>query len=421
MFSYYQIYKLFKSAAEDIATFYPEWVRKHPELKKFKLLTDIKKEIPVEDYREKLEGDTSSIFAINDTKRNMLDQFIIEFITLINNSLDVINNVSNIVRRRSLELMSSTVEEDDIDNFFQEPLPAGLATSDDFNQIESILESFYRCLQEIDNAVRADYILDERLPSLSEKDANKFTKYMVTCRPVKVLIGKNVFFAPQDTYIGSVLAAYSKKLNSLLKDFILTEYGRGLHSLLSLSEDMANLAHARQLQFLASDEFKTYLQRKMSGTNFQIVFSKQPSDLLSMSIRSFWTSCQNLLKEETAHNVKSIYSAISPYVGIIYLTDSSDFKSRGEEMIGRSLVFYVEHKDTHEPALTISATYSNFDSSKINNLFEESLQKKSTIKVIPYSEAKKNYYFPTQSEDKEKNPYFDSPLTLSPPRKKLQP
>jgi hypothetical protein len=39
--SFQYIFSIFKSAAKDIPDFYPEWVKKHPGLEKYKNLTDI--------------------------------------------------------------------------------------------------------------------------------------------------------------------------------------------------------------------------------------------------------------------------------------------------------------------------------------------------------------------------------------------
>ncbi len=57
-FSY--IFNLLKSAARDVPDFYPDWVRNYSHLNRYDSLRQIKKEIPVKDYREQVPSITNT-------------------------------------------------------------------------------------------------------------------------------------------------------------------------------------------------------------------------------------------------------------------------------------------------------------------------------------------------------------------------
>ena len=77
------IIQMFKSAAQDIPGFYPEWVKKHPRLEAIPSLKDVKKHIPVADYRESVNVDLTSMFSISDKKEVALEKFCEKFIALL--------------------------------------------------------------------------------------------------------------------------------------------------------------------------------------------------------------------------------------------------------------------------------------------------------------------------------------------------
>ena len=73
---YYNILKIFKSAAEDIPSFYPEWVKNYPDFKSIKSLSDIVKNIPIENYREKIQLNIDVLKVPYSIKRNVLNNLL---------------------------------------------------------------------------------------------------------------------------------------------------------------------------------------------------------------------------------------------------------------------------------------------------------------------------------------------------------
>jgi len=53
--SWQYIYNLFVQAAEDVPSWAPEWVKKHPHFEQYKSLEDIPKSFPIKYYREPIQ------------------------------------------------------------------------------------------------------------------------------------------------------------------------------------------------------------------------------------------------------------------------------------------------------------------------------------------------------------------------------
>jgi hypothetical protein len=403
MISKKQIFQLFKSAAEDIASFYPEWVKEHPEIKKLKLLTEVKKEIPVADYRESIQVDFAEMVSTDTVKSNNINDFLGNVYAIISDYLDKIN-----LKIRSLldeaYGFSGTPSNDE-------------ATSEEEKKEENskkvdLLNQLYNGLQELSASMEEDTIVSkssEINPTTGQVE-RKLSKILVTARDVKFKVGKDTIYLPANSFIPTACSVFYKKYLSIMGEPPATDSSVDLLNILSLDS-------YKRLEYAVSEKYEKELEKKKSQ-NFEIVFSKQPSDLLSMSIRSDWVSCQNLLREQTSYNYKAIYSAVSPYVGIIYVTNKIPYKERGEEMVARALVFYLEHKNSDQAALTLGNVYTNFYPGYFDDLFRDSLRKHTDLPIISYNEASNNYYFPTEAKDTKEAPYFDRPIELAPPRKK---
>lgn len=352
---------MFKSAAQDIPGFYPEWVKKHPRLEAIPSLKDVKKHIPVADYRESVNVDLTSMFSISDKKEVALEKFCEKFIALLELFESFIST-------------ESLANQEDSEKYtpFLSFIPKLIANTN--------LENIKKRFNESD---KISYIL-----SIDSSIREHISVESPSGPSIKVL----------NIPAGTSLITASKMLISNYEKYV------GNASMFHQLKDITQLTEFKQLSYFVSDKFKHDIAAK-SKENFEIVFSTQPSDLLSMSIRSDWDSCQNLLSDKhKTHNFKAINSAISPNVGIIYLTNKKDYSGRGEEMVARALVFLLAHKDDGSKALNISKVYTNFDRMYIMDLFNNSLSKHSQLPVIL---SANDYYFESESEGNESYPYFD--------------
>lgn len=103
------------------------------------------------------------------------------------------------------------------------------------------------------------------------------------------------------------------------------------------------------------------VKEKKIDSGLQFVFSTKHFDILGMASRSEWDSCQDLrpgsfwLGKE--FNLDVLGSCVSKNVGIIYITDGSDFEGRGEKMIYRSSVWIVKNMDTNSDVLFVQKVY----------------------------------------------------------------
>lgn len=153
---------------------------------------------------------------------------------------------------------------------------------------------------------------------------------------------------------------------------------------------------------------------RLKNKDYYVVFSTDYKDILGMSSRSDWTSCQDMRPEkpgkESNFYMKTIGSAFEPSVGIIYLTDGSDTKY-GEKMIMRSMVWIVINNETREEVLSIQRIYPN-DSKIISDLFKEELKKHTGFDVIDIFQDKLNEdNYKTYFSGKYLMPYDDIGIT----------
>ena len=343
------IFKLFKSAAEDIPEWMPSWVKEHPEIKKRQFLSDVEstKEIPIENYRETIDGKDVGIsdLKLSGAETEFKYQLLLDIFKLKN------------------ELFKKIKEVDDNKK--------GLALS----TIEAIAY-FYNDIRDNLKTIREFKINKEILIEYEEevKDKGKFKK---TIR------------LPVGTSVAKVFNIFEKLCNDLAK--------------LNLN-----------LKPFESKLYYSFSKRIMNPEKhaYDIVFTTNPQDILAMSSRSFWTSCQNLFDEEYSHKEKAVYSAISKFVGIIYLTNSKDFDNRGEEMLARSVVLFLEPRSNEgAPIIAVGPIYGDVDNFSVRNKFIESLSNNCPLEVKDLIEIAKEYKFPTLREnynfDNKARPYVD--------------
>ena len=371
------IYELFKSAATDIPEYFPEWVKKHEKMDRYKTLSDITKNIPVQNYREITAIDTELINELADKKVEEITGDI---------SMSIDNYIRNI--KRNLSWLSK-----DISNLLNTP--------------KEVIDAFIKFVEGISDGIDVvsidKDIISFKKPMSQSFVLNTYAKlsFVVDNKPIIINIQS-----------GTKIISALKILKKCCEKYLL---GLGFSYLSSFIETMQSPSYVVftyiHEQMLKLDKaHKAELGIKPIANNAEIVFSKNPSDILSMSARSSWESCQNIMDEShKKHNFKTINSAESPYVGIIYLTNGDNYKGRGEEMIARSLVFLLRNKNNHK-ILAVSTPYAHFDNYLIHGLFIESLQKHSTLKVIKTKDVTGDYFFPSKSVNAGDLPYFDDPI-----------
>lgn len=150
-----------------------------------------------------------------------------------------------------------------------------------------------------------------------------------------------------------------------------------------------------------------------TNTEYSVVFSTDYKDILTMSSRSEWTSCQDVRPDSIKDEQKNlrdalIGSVIEPSVGIMYITNNKDYKGIGERMLFRSAVWIVTNRKTGEDALSIQQIYP-MSSQDITKIFKEKLQKHINIKVLSYNENYDDYE--TNFSLEVPTPYDDKSFT----------
>jgi hypothetical protein len=129
-------------------------------------------------------------------------------------------------------------------------------------------------------------------------------------------------------------------------------------------------------------EYNLFLKRKSENEELYLVHSKNILDILMMSSRSYWKSCQYLFDNKSTMRFKTINSACDPEVSIVYLTNKKDFKSFGEEYIARCLLSVIRSKYTDEEYVLVSNYYGNVDIEQFNRIVVDKLSKYTNKKVL---------------------------------------
>jgi hypothetical protein len=164
----------------------------------------------------------------------------------------------------------------------------------------------------------------------------------------------------------------------------------------------------------ASNEFKEFSKR---GGGTIVVFSTNPEDILAMSSRSDWETCQTLDPKSPGMCAAVIGSSLSKFIGVCYITTGRQFQDRGEEMTYRSLIRFAIDQNTGRPAIVMDVMYPSY-SATMAQLMKESLHSHSSLPVFDIStlrhEDPENIGRFTTPEDKqdtlypEEKPYIDS-------------
>jgi hypothetical protein len=243
-----------------------------------------------------------------------------------------------------------------------------------------VLNSFYEFLPKLKN-------LSEKC-TLQAVDSNKIN------------IDKNVFKLSKyyDLLITRVI--------SLSKELTYLPATKGNDKIISAAHKLLNSAI-----LFDKIEGKIDWDKRKSMEELDIVFTTNYKDLLGMSSRSTWTSCQDLrpTKNDTHEKIlqQILGSVIEQDVGMIYITNSKQYKEYGEQILYRGVVWIVYNKYTKEKALFIPALYP-FDSESVKDIFDKFLETKLNIPVVESGDAVQDYI--TKFTKEHPGPYTDIKL-----------
>ena len=142
-------------------------------------------------------------------------------------------------------------------------------------------------------------------------------------------------------------------------------------------ENMLNLKIKKFEQLPGHEAWVNRVEEKNPNKGQEIVFTTKNKDILGMSSRSDWNSCQDLRPGsawlDKMDNLGTIGSCVSKNIGIIYITDGSDFEGRGERIIYRSVVWIVKSLETNNDVLFVQKAYT-IDSEVIKGIFKKILE-----------------------------------------------
>jgi len=154
--------------------------------------------------------------------------------------------------------------------------------------------------------------------------------------------------------------------------------------------------HIKKTQFKKLEELNSFKEwqlraniNKEKNKNFEVVFTTNFKDIYGMSSRSEWSSCQNIFKgrkKPSSFESSVIGTCAAKGIGIIYLTDNTDWEGRGERMIYRGTVWLLKHKITNKLAVIVMRMYPTYDK-RIAATFKALLEKHLNIEVFIGDEA----------------------------------
>jgi len=327
-------HKLKKFSATDVPEWMPSWIKEHEDIKSIDSLSDIPKDIPIDDFRIEISNQEAirlGIFA-EGKLLPVEEEFKIEFDKLVHTSTNSLYYKADELGDSNLRLFSHMCYEFEIE-----------------------LEN--------DDVIRN----------------------FKTSHDIKCVLKINNFDKTFNIPIGT----------SLAKAGILLE---------KISEKVFNIQIKMDPQKLQT--FSAFSRRDLSSHSFELVFSTQPKDILAMTSRGSFPSCMDLFSFNVGgFNRQAVYSAISRYTGIIYITNKQDFKGRGERIIARSSVFFLERND-HVPVIGLSKLYySSGKPNELTGLFMDFLKDSSDVPVDDLMTS--NYKYSFYTEQRWKEPYFD--------------
>ncbi len=364
---------LFKSivAAIDIPEYAHKWVHEDKRLESVPKLQDVKKVIAnhIPPFRDAVQLDFSKLEEVQNAKAALLRAL-----------TDEVKSV-----RDTLDSEAEYLKDDGEDEKALHAISASEACKKVIEQLPSLASELM-----LGSAINYESAARKKLPKpvMDKKTGKEITevpmfKFQVNAGASLKVVLDNLYTFVKKTYPEADIIPF---------DFVPESAGSKKTGREHLTDDQK--AYVSVVEFNSS-----------KSENVQVVFSTDARDVLSMSSRSDWVSCQNLLVPKNQNNRMAVDTALNPNSGIIYLTKGDDFEGRGEKMIARCLVFLVFNK-RRQPALFLGAAYSNSEQGSSQNtylreVFTEVIKKHTSL---PYVEEGEGYTLDISSGE----PYMDS-------------
>ena len=206
----------------------------------------------------------------------------------------------------------------------------------------------------------------------------------------KVTIDKNVFkISKYYTLIFGAVYKLCKELQDATYEGIVKSTNPN-YSILGITKQILDL-------LMPFDKLngKVAWDKRGSVQNLEVVFTTNYKDLLGMSSRSTWTSCQDLRPTKNQFHAalakQILGSAIEEDVGMIYITNSKQYEGYGEQILYRAVVWMIYNKISNQEGLLIPVLYPNDHYDNIKELLGRKLEEKLNIPVIETATAMQDY------------------------------
>jgi hypothetical protein len=139
------------------------------------------------------------------------------------------------------------------------------------------------------------------------------------------------------------------------------------------------LQHAYE-DISSSDQFKDFSQVNFDYKNSKLIFSSDPWDIATMSMRGI-TTCQSW---DGQYSQALIGSMIDPFVGMLYIANTKRTTPRGWPMLYRSIVRYAMEtlpNGNKNPILVLDTLYRQYNK-EVVDYFKNFLEAKTGIRCI---------------------------------------
>ena len=185
--------------------------------------------------------------------------------------------------------------------------------------------------------------------------------------------GKCVISAPSDVFNGSSTPLFKK--------------GEAFFKVLAKANQQINDADPRyKLNFESTDAYKQFSALNLPGKAYQMTFSSigldGAWDIATASMRGI-TSCQTWNAGQARGLIGSISSK---YVGVVYISGTTDYPPYGKQMIFRSLVRLIINRTTGQPALFMDTVYPTYNTDMFA-VVKEKLEGKTGLKLLHCNNA----------------------------------
>jgi len=328
----YKLSLLFYKYAVETPNWMPEDVKS--EMAK---IENIEKDPKLKPFRTKLEGYASQLI------QNQNETFLENIKSEINIQYGITDNMVNFIKKFNLKYLK------------------------EFTDIKTNLNIF-------NNTINEENLNDNKINI--NKNIFKISKYY------------SLLFKALEALLIKFVDYYNKILRTIYADY----YNENITSEIIPMKDVNefNYILTNNLEKISTiDSFdeipgKKDWDNRLNFKDYYVIFTTNYVDILGMSSRSNWTSCQDIRPTKESKDSdfyqSLIGSAFEPSVGMIYITDGEETKY-GENIITRSVVWLIKEKETNKSLLSLQNIYPQ-NTELISNIFKKELKENIGFDVI---------------------------------------